>query len=928
MEATVQAVKEAKQSMAKLDEKVKAQSEKSDAVSAELLAKFFRKASPRSVEMAKARLTLEAAVQKAEHILLEKKRANMAAVASVDEQAEVLAQELYQTPGSLLSENEFAHIYEEIEYECEDIREEIDCNTIPFADSIRSADGSCNNREKPTRGASFSPFRRLLPAHYEDGLMQLNGFRQSKLEDNMFRDGPFTPPYPSARLVSSTIIRDRPINATQLTHLAMQWGAFATHDFALTVEFPNPDCDIENCICTDVCAPVRVPEDDQAFGVGTPRNGSCLPFARTLPACKTEDFQARAQVNEITHYLDGSVIYGSTKTRAKFLREFVGGRLKVGEPFPATTGKDSLPQIPPCPPRENSRGEELPPAESCCPPGFETCFVAGDVRANEEVSFIVIHTIWLREHNRIAAALADLNPEWDDERLYQESRKIVIAQLEQIHLYEFLPTILGQEFFDKLIGPYPGYQPNRDSTIPNSLSTAAYRFGHTLIQDTFVRAGSDYLPNELGPLKLVDSFMNPQGYFDSQGTDPILRGWVTQPARAFDEFVNSVITTQLFEREEGMGLDLATLNIQRSRDHGLPPYPVWKGFCENRFPELSGFFKFSNELTKIKFLQTYGAFDTIDLWPGGLAEETIPGGMVGPTFACIFAIAFSDLRNGDRFWYENPEVFTPAQLAEIRKTSFAKVLCDNGDSIPTMQRNPFLMGDRVSCFLEIPGINFAPWEEDPLCFQRVRIEPHTQNLDLFFMSVNASGDIKNYQLNLPGPSSLAVEECIPFVCPTDLAPTRIINFPPIFGGDDTNFRECRVTANAGLPPSTAPPGSESVYFATWNPQTVQASNGLFRGLGSCTSSTTLAMTFDCQLPAKQQSRTQSATSMKSTAELESELAHILQAGGDGNSDGNSGGAEQGKSFTFLPRYNVTAHRDLIPLPVWNLLSSGMQAVSP
>lgn len=932
MEAAVQAVKAAKQDTVKVDEMVKAQSkvQKSD-MSAQLLAKFFRKASARTMEMAKARLTLEGAVQKAEHILLEKKRSQMASVASIDEQAEALAQELYETPGSLLSEKELAHIYQEVEGECEDIREELNCDSIAFVDSIRTPDGTCNNLDKPTRGSSFTPFRRLLPAHYEDGLRQLNGFRQSKLEDNIFRDGPFTPPYPSARLVSSTIIRDRPINSVNLTHLTMQWGAFAAHDFALAVEFPNPNCDVENCVCTDVCAPVRVPDNDEAFGVGTPRNGSCLPFSRTLPACSTRDFQARDPVNEITHYLDGSVVYGSTKTRSKFLREFVGGRLKVGDPFPADTGKDSLPQIPPCPPEENSKGEELPPADNCCPPGFDFCFVAGDVRANEEVSFIVIHTIWLREHNRIAAALANLNPEWDDERLYQESRKIVTAQLEQITLYEFLPAILGQVYFDKLIGAYPGYQPSRDSSIPNGFSTAAYRFGHTLIQDTFVRAGPDYQPNELGPLTLRESFLNPQGYFDSQGTDPILRGWITQPARAFDEFVNSVLTTQLFEREAGMGLDLATLNIQRSRDHGLPPYPVWKNFCEYRFPELKGLFRFSNDLTKIRFLQTYGALDTLDLWPGGLAEETIPGGMIGPTFACIFAIAFSDLRNGDRFWYENtsPQVFTPAQLAEIRKTSLARVLCDNGDAISTIQPNPFVMGNRVSCFLRIPGINFAPWQEDPLCYQRVRIEPHTQNLDLFFLSILANNDVKNYQLSHPGPTSNAIEQCVPFVCPTTLVSTQVANFPAIIGGDDENFRVCRAISNAGLPPSSAPPGSESVYFAIWNPSTVQSANGLFQSLSACNSSSNIAVTFDCQPTAKQQVKARSTgTVMKTTAELESELAHILQTGGSTVGDNGSGRrTDQQRIITFLPPYNVTEHRDLIPPPVWNLISDGNQLVS-
>ena len=113
-------------------------------------------------------------------------------------------------------------------------------------------------------------------------------------------------------------------------------------------------------------------------------------------------------------------------------------------------------------------------------------------------------------------------------------------------------------------------------------------------------------------------------------------------------------------------------------------------------------FKFSNELTKKRFLQTYGALDTVDLWVGGLAEEPIPRDIIGPTFA------FSDLRSGDRFWYEN-NVFTPAQLAEIKSTSLARVLCDNGDTIATVQPNPFIIGSRKGCLFSTPGINFQPW---------------------------------------------------------------------------------------------------------------------------------------------------------------------------------------------------------------------------
>ena len=910
MEAIVQGIKEAKQGRAEMDkmsaENAKSQSQKKD-TSAEYLARFFRGASQKSIKMGKARLTLEDAVKRAERILLEKKRTQVAMAASLEDQAEVLAQELFHTPGSLLTEKEFAHIYVEIP-ECLDARKEIDCRTIQLFETIRTPDGTCNNLDNPTQGASFTKFQRLTPAHYEDGLMQLHGFRQSKLTDNMFRDGPFTPPYPSARLISSTVIRDRFDNDSQLTHLVMQWGQFLDHDLDLVVEISPEEaqCDIINCTCTDVCAPIRVPSDDDAFGEEEPRAGACLPFVRSIPVCETEDFEARTPINELTHYIDGSMIYGSTKERADFLREFTGGLLKVGDNFPFTTGGPSLPEIPATPPCLPLDPQEstLPEPERCCPEGRESCFIAGDVRVNEQVSLTVMHTLWVREHNRIARELAALNGQWDDERIYQETRKIVIAQVQQITYNEFLPALFGKEFFDLLIGPYFGYQPDRDASVPNSFATAAFRFGHSLIQDSFVRAGSDYLPNSQGPLPLRDAFMNPQAYFDSQGTDPIVRGWLTQPARALDEFLTSVLTTQLFETEEGNGMDLATLNIQRGRDHGVPPYPVWKKFCQNRFKDdlPEELFEFSNELTKIRFLQTYGALDTVDLWVGGLAEEPLPGGVIGPTFACIFAITFSDLRSGDRFWYEN-DVFTPQQLAEIERTSLARVLCDNGDAISVVQPNAFLIdGRRRNCFFNIPGINFGPWIEDPFCYQRVRIEPHVQDIDFYFFSVLSRDDVRNYPLSRRGPTTQAFEQCIPFVCPTNLQNIQIVNFPSDFN-DITNFRVCRVTPNNGLPPSQAPAGSESVYAGVWTTQTVQEANGLFRDLATCQSSSTIAMSYRCPL-----SNGQPAAAMKSNAELENELARILQSGG------TTGGSDT-PFLSFLPRFNVTEHIGTIPKPV-------------
>jgi len=66
---------------------------------------------------------------------------------------------------------------------------------------------------------------------------------------------------------------------------------------------------------------------------------------------------------------------------------------------------------------------------------------------NEQPQLTVIHTIWMREHNRIAKILTELNPSWSSDTVFEETRRIVIAELQHITYNEFLPTLLGNFFF-------------------------------------------------------------------------------------------------------------------------------------------------------------------------------------------------------------------------------------------------------------------------------------------------------------------------------------------------------------------------------------------------------------------------------------------------------------------------------------------------
>ena len=91
---------------------------------------------------------------------------------------------------------------------------------------------------------------------------------------------------------------------------------------------------------------------------------------------------------------------------------------------------------------------------------------------------------------------------------------------------------------------------------------------------------------------------------------------------------------------------------------------------------------------------TYVSFNDFNLFSGGLAETPLHGGLVGPTFACIIGIQFRNLRKCDRFWYENgnPLIrFTEAQLAEIRKITLSKVICENCDEVTNVQRAMYVL---------------------------------------------------------------------------------------------------------------------------------------------------------------------------------------------------------------------------------------------
>ena len=322
------------------------------------------------------------------------------------------------------------------------------------------------------------------------------------------------------------------------------------------------------------------------------------------------------------------------------------------------------------------------------------CSLAGDMRADENIALLSMHTLWAREHNRIAKELKKINPSWNNNLLFLTTRKIVGAILQNIVYTEFLPVLTKLPNYEK-------YNPSIDPSAINSFSTAAYRFGHSLVPDQFEQLDKGYnKKNE--PVWLQEAFRN-RNFIVSRGIEDTLFGLLKNTSRPVDNKFSFSLSRRLFVPVGREGhRDLTALNIQRGRDHGLRGYNEYRKLCGLRVARTwAQLQSFLIQGAAEKFKKVYNNLDDIDLFAGGISEKHARDSIVGPLFRCIISRQFKNLRDGDRFYYENRDVFTPSQLRSIKSVTFSTVLCNNLKGIVSIQPHAFLAVDgtnlRKSC---------------------------------------------------------------------------------------------------------------------------------------------------------------------------------------------------------------------------------------
>ncbi|XP_050539953.1 peroxidasin isoform X2 [Daktulosphaira vitifoliae] len=582
------------------------------------------------------------------------------------------------------------------------------CSDMCFHTKYRTIDGTCNNLQNPMWGASLTPFRRIMKPIYENGFNTPIGWTKGMKYYGYEK--------PGARLVSTSIIRTTEITTDdEITHMVMQWGQFLDHDLDHAIpsttkeSWEGLDCK-KTCAYSFPCFPMDVPPNDDRI-----KNRKCMDFIRSSAICGTDTtsvffdkLQPREQINQLTAFIDGSQIYGFTSDRSFILREVQTGLGLMRGGISSGSGKEMLPIA----------GVDEMDCRRDLTESTTGCYLAGDIRANEQVGLLAMHTIWLREHNRIARELHRINPHWEGDTIFHEARKIVGAELQHITYQHWMPYVLGPKGMEKL-GKYLGYDPTINPAIANVFATAALRFGHSIINPELARLDENFTTIAEGDLSLGKAFFTPWRLSDEGGTDPLMRGFFTVPAKKKTprQNLNDQLIDRLFTSAHAVALDLAAMNVQRSRDHGIPGYNEWRVVCNMTRAET--FDDLRNEISDPEvrniLKRLYGHPGNIDVWVGGILEDQLPSSKIGKLFQCLLIEQFKNLRDGDRFWYESPSTFSPAKLTQIKQASLARVLCDNGDNITLISKDvfklPVLQSPKLVPCSTIPSIDLRLWFE-------------------------------------------------------------------------------------------------------------------------------------------------------------------------------------------------------------------------
>jgi hypothetical protein len=511
----------------------------------------------------------------------------------------------------------------------------------------RTVDGAYNDLSVPAMGMAGTRFGRNVPLRFtepEDGERLMT---------------------PNPRVVSRTLLARGPqmIPATTLNVIAAAWLQFETRDW-----FSHG---------TDPERPFQVPRPE---GDDWPNDPILLPRTRRDPHASGE--MPRTFVNTETHWWDASQIYGSTEQFQQAIRKSTLGPGKVA------IGADGL--------------IDVDPVLLASSGGVDGWWLGLEL----------LHTLFMREHNAVCDMLHAAYPSWSDDQVFDKARLVVAALIAKIHTVEWTTAILGQPtlrigmrtnwfgiagervrtLFGRLsdgeiISGIPG-SPTDHHNVPYSVTeefVAVYRM-HPLVPDEFdLRSTAD--PHRRQQLAFLDGAgLNAHPVLQRVGASDLLYSLGTAHPGAVT-LHNHPRFMQHFRRRDGMVIDLAALDVLRSRERGVPRYNEFRRLLQ--LPEAVSFEALTHDRQKAAELRSvYASIEDVDLTVGLFAEPPPAGFGFSDTAFRIFILMASRRIKSDRFFTTDftPQVYTPEGMAWIDANDMSSVLVRHYPALAPMLR--------------------------------------------------------------------------------------------------------------------------------------------------------------------------------------------------------------------------------------------------
>ncbi|CAG4952846.1 unnamed protein product [Parnassius apollo] len=540
----------------------------------------------------------------------------------------------------------------------------------------------------------MTPYHRMLPSnHAMDG-----GLRTSTTGQQL----------PNARTLRVALMSDGRVHNKRFTQLITYLPLIMTADTTTVHDTINYVLFTRTCCApggelNPMCMPIEVPTDDLHLRRSNVR---CLNLTRAITyqalGCAPNSLPPE-RINTSPPLLDLSSLYGNDQLSVNRSRQMRGGLLRA----------------------DVIKGKEWPPnGNPVCflnqPPRETRCHDSGHFSINSLVGIQLLGIWQYRNHNYLARILQQINPCWDDQTLFTVARDINIAYYQHIVYYELMPALMGHEFLlrNNIIYNTYGHVDDYDDSLEPRVSieyVMGTRWFHSIQEGRLQLYSKE--GRLLDELAMVDYSLRPGGMMINNTFEGATQGSFRQPCADVDYLVDPDVGERILGPLQ-FASDVTASDINKGRDMGLPSYNKYRQYCG--LPVAKTFDDLYNWMPKDQvdvLARTYEYIDDLDLMAGILAEKPMHGAIMGPTLACIMADQLLRWRRADRFWYENsihPGAFTPDQLYEIRKISMARIICDHGDSVDSVQPFAFLLpgirNEIVDCST-IPAPNLETWRD-------------------------------------------------------------------------------------------------------------------------------------------------------------------------------------------------------------------------